>query len=272
MSKLTHIDDKGDARMVDVSGKDTTTRTAMAEAIVRMKADTLALVMEGTAPKGDVLAVARVAGIMAAKKTSELIPLCHPLPISGVTVECEPDEALSLIRVLASVKVSGQTGVEMEALTAATVAALTIYDMLKAVERGIVIESVRLLSKEGGKSGSYRAGKSETATVGGRARVVRRASAATGPVRRSHVRVKPAEIMNEVAGRKPPSDHNAKREAFRKFMASRGLTAHAWAKDAGLAVGAIYSFLHGRTHALTKAEEEKLARAADVSPDDLYRG
>jgi cyclic pyranopterin monophosphate synthase len=271
MSKLTHIDDKGDARMVDVSSKDTTTRTAMAEAIVRMKAETLALVLDGTAPKGDVLAVARVAGIMAAKKTSELIPLCHPLPISGVTVACEPDEALSLIRVLASVKVAGQTGVEMEALTAAAVAALTIYDMLKAVERGIVIEGIRLLSKEGGKSGAFRAGKSEPSGAN-RARVVRRAGAAAGPVRRSHVRVKPVEIMNEVSGRKPPSDHNAKREAFRKFMANRSLTAHAWAKDAGLPVGAIYSFLHGRTHALTKSEEEKLARAADVSPEDLYRG
>jgi cyclic pyranopterin monophosphate synthase len=268
MSKLTHIDDKGDARMVDVSGKDTTARTAMAEAIVRMKPDTLALVMEGTAPKGDVLATARVAGIMAAKKTSELIPLCHPLPISGVTVACEPDEESSLIRVLASVKVAGQTGVEMEALTAASVAALTIYDMLKAVERGIVIESVRLLSKEGGKSGAYRAAKAETPARG---RAVSRASSAAAPVRRARLRAKPVEITSDGV-RKPPSDHNARREALRRFMASRGLTAHAWAKDAGLPVGAIYSFLHGRSHTLTKAEEEKLARAADVSPDDLYRG
>jgi cyclic pyranopterin phosphate synthase len=270
MSKLTHIDDKGDARMVDVSGKDTTVRTAMAEAIVRMKPDTLALVLDGTAPKGDVLATARVAGIMAAKKTSDLIPLCHPLPISGVTVACEPDEESSLIRILASVKVAGVTGVEMEALTAASIAALTIYDMLKAVERGIVIESVRLLSKDGGKSGTYRAEKSEKQA--GRSGVIRRASAAAGPVRRARMRAKPVEIMNEVTLRKPPSDHNARREALRQFMANRGLTAHAWAKDAGLAVGAIYSFLHGRTHALTKAEEEKLARAAGVSPEDLYRG
>ncbi len=155
MSKLTHIDEGGNARMVDVSSKDATTRTAMAEAIVRMKPDTLALVLDGTAPKGDVLATARIAGIMAAKKTAEIIPLCHPLPISGVTIACEPDEEGSLIRILASVKVTGQTGVEMEALTAATVAALTIYDMLKAAERGIVIESVRLLTKEGGKSGTF---------------------------------------------------------------------------------------------------------------------
>ncbi|MCE9522565.1 MAG: cyclic pyranopterin monophosphate synthase MoaC [Alphaproteobacteria bacterium] len=271
MSKLTHIDDKGDARMVDVSGKDTTVRTAMAEAIVRMKPETLALVLDGTAPKGDVLATARVAGIMAAKKTSELIPLCHPLPISGVTVACEPDEEGSLIRILASVKVAGPTGVEMEALTAASIAALTIYDMLKAVERGIVIESVRLISKDGGKSGSFRADKADKQAAG-RGSVVRRASAPPGPVRRGRLRPKPVEIMNEVALRKPPSDHNARREALRKFMSNRGLTAHAWAKDAGLEVGAIYSFLHGRTHALTKSQEEKLARAADVAPEDLYRG
>ena len=155
MSKLTHLDEHGKAKMVDVSGKDTTTRTAMAEAIVRMKPDTLALVLEGTAPKGDVLAAARIAGIMAAKKTSELIPLCHPLPISGVTIACEPDEEGSLIRILASVKVSGQTGVEMEAMTAASVAALTLYDMCKAVEKGISIGPVRLLEKSGGKSGHW---------------------------------------------------------------------------------------------------------------------
>ena len=108
--------------------------------------------------------------------------------------------------------------------------------------------------------------------MGGRGSVVRRASAAAGPVRRARLRAKPVEIMNEVAIRKPPSDHNARRDGLRQFMASRGLTAHSWAKDAGLPVGAIYSFLHGRTHTLTKAEEEKLARAADVSPEDLYRG
>ena len=157
MTKLTHIDDKGDARMVDVSGKDTTVRTAMAEAVVRMKPQTLALVIGGTAPKGDVLAVARVAGIMAAKRTADLIPLCHPLPIAGVTVVCEPDEDLSLIRVLASVKVTGPTGVEMEALTAVAVGCLTIYDMVKAVERGMRIEDIRLLEKRGGKSGQFQA-------------------------------------------------------------------------------------------------------------------
>ena len=268
MTKLTHLDDKGSARMVDVSAKDPTERTAMAEAIVRMKPETLALVLEGAAPKGDVLAAARIAGIMAAKKTSELIPLCHPLPISGVTVACEPDEQEALIRVLASVKVTGQTGVEMEALTAASVAALTIYDMLKAAERGITIESIRLVAKEGGKSGVYRAEKPEAS----RSAAVRRSAAATVSVRRTRQRSQPVEIMGEVTLRKPPSDHNAKREALRRFMASRGLTAHAWAKDAGVAVGVIYSFLHGRTHTLTKNEESKLASAAGVSPEDLYTG
>lgn len=268
MSKLTHIDDKGDARMVDVSGKDTTVRTAMAEAVVRMKPQTLALVLDGSAPKGDVLAVARVAGIMAAKRTADLIPLCHPLPISGVTVACEPDEDLSLIRVLASVKVNGPTGVEMEALTAASVAALTIYDMLKAAERGIVIESLRLVSKEGGKSGTFRADKPEPASA--RARVVRRAASAQ-TTRRTRLLAKPSDIMSEVTPRKPPSDGNTRREALRRFMSGRGLTAHAWAKDAGLSVGVIYGFLHGRSHALTKAEEQKLADAAGVSIEDLYR-
>jgi len=269
MSKLTHLDDKGNARMVDVSGKGTTERTAMAEAIVRMKPETLALVLEGTAPKGDVLATARVAGIMAAKRTSDLIPLCHPLPISGVTVTCEPDEGGSLIRVFASVKVTGQTGVEMEALTAATVAALTIYDMLKAAERGIVIESVRLLSKEGGKSGAYRVDKPEPAP-GGRTQVRRTVAAAA--VRRTRHRSQPVDMTGGDAPRKSAADHNTRREALRRFMSSRGLTAHAWAKDAGVAVGVIYSFLHGRSHALTKSEEAKLAEAAGVAPGDLYPG
>ena len=266
MTKLTHLDEHGKAKMVDVTGKDTTARTAMAEAIVRMKPDTLALVLEGTAPKGDVLATARIAGIMAAKKTSELIPLCHPLPISGVTIACEPDEEASLIRVLASVKVSGQTGVEMEAMMAATVAALTIYDMLKAAERGIVIEAVRLLSKDGGKSGTYRA---EPEKSPARGRLVRRPSAAAAA---RQVRHRSTPVEGEGPPRKAASDHAARRDALRRFMAARGLTAHAWAKDAGVAVGVIYSFLHGRTPALTKGEEEKLATAVDVAPEDLYRG
>jgi cyclic pyranopterin phosphate synthase len=266
VSKLTHISEKGNARMVDVSAKDATVRSAMAEAVVRMKRETLALVIENSVPKGDVLAVARVAGIMAAKKTSELIPLCHPLPISGVTVACEPDETESLIRVLASVNVSGKTGVEMEALTAASVAALTIYDMLKAVERGITIDSIRLLTKEGGKSGAYRAD-----TVDGTATPAARRKKALAVVRRTRV-LNPAEGSVDGGTRKQTTDQTAKREALRRFMLGRGLTAHAWARDAGLPVGVIYSFLHGRTHALSRAEEQKLADAVGVAADDLYRG
>jgi cyclic pyranopterin phosphate synthase len=155
---LTHIDDQGNARMVDVSGKEITERSATAEALVAMSAEAFAALRAGTLKKGDALGVARVAGIMAAKRTSDLIPLCHPLPISGVTVDFELDEAGSGVRVEATVKVTGRTGVEMEALTAASVAALTIYDMCKAIDKGIVIERVRLLEKRGGKSGEYHAG------------------------------------------------------------------------------------------------------------------
>lgn len=269
MTKLTHINDKGQAHMVDVSGKATTERTAMAEAIVRLKPDTLAMVLDGSSPKGDVLAVARVAGIMAAKKTSELIPLCHPLPISAVTVLCEPDEAECIIRVLATVRVTGTTGVEMEALTAASVAALTIYDMLKAVEKGIVIDGIKLLSKEGGKSGSYRAENQETAGSKSRQSAIRRASEVQVKARRARP-MSPVEVVPEGPKRKIVPDASAKREALRRFMQARGLTAHAWTKDAELPVGVLYSFLHGRTHALSKAEEQKLCDAVGVSPEDLY--
>lgn len=163
MPALTHIDDEGNARMVDVSGKEVTERIATAEATVRLSADAYAALVAGTLKKGDALGVARIAGIMAAKRTDELIPLCHPLPIAGATVTFDLDEAAHTVHIEASVKVSARTGVEMEALTAASVAALTIYDMCKAVDKGIVIENVRLLEKRGGKSGEYRRGD-----VGGR--------------------------------------------------------------------------------------------------------
>ena len=154
---LTHIDSKGDARMVDVSAKPATERTAVAEGRVVMSKATLALIVSGNAKKGDVLGTARVAGIMAAKRTSELIPLCHPLALSKVTVDIEPDAKLPGCVVRASVKATGPTGVEMEALTAVSVACLTIYDMIKAVERGVRIEGIHLVEKLGGKSGHYRA-------------------------------------------------------------------------------------------------------------------
>ena len=155
---LTHIGASGEARMVDVSEKADTDRTAIAEGAVVMRPETLALVRAGDMKKGDVLGAARLAGIMAAKRTHELIPLCHPLLLTGVNVEIEPDETLPGLRVSAKVRVKGATGVEMEALTAVSVACLTIYDMAKAVDRGMRIEGVRLIEKFGGKSGHWRAG------------------------------------------------------------------------------------------------------------------
>jgi len=154
-NRLTHIDETGAARMVDVSAKDVTSRVARAGGRVFMKPETLRAVLDNTAKKGDVLAVARVAGIMAAKRTHELIPLCHPLMISKVTVDFTPDEEENCIVIEAMVKVEGKTGVEMEALTAVSVAALTIYDMVKAMDRGMRITDVRLLEKAGGKSGHF---------------------------------------------------------------------------------------------------------------------
>ena len=154
---LTHLGPAGDARMVDVSDKAPTERVASAEGRVVMSKATLDLVLAGNAKKGDVLGPARIAGIMAAKRTHELIPLCHPLALSQVLVELEPDTALPGINVRAIVKVTGPTGVEMEALTAVSVACLTIYDMVKAAERGMRIEGIRLLEKSGGKSGLYKA-------------------------------------------------------------------------------------------------------------------
>jgi cyclic pyranopterin phosphate synthase len=156
-STLTHIDARGAAHMVDVSAKAVTARAATAEGFVVMSAATLALVTTGRAAKGDVLATARIAGIMAAKRTHELIPLCHPLAISKASVELTPQTSPPGIRVAATVQVSGQTGVEMEALTAVSVACLTIYDMLKAAEKDMRIEGIRLIEKTGGKSGPYRA-------------------------------------------------------------------------------------------------------------------
>ncbi|WP_315756706.1 cyclic pyranopterin monophosphate synthase MoaC [Bradyrhizobium sp. SZCCHNRI2007] len=154
---LTHIDARGEARMVDVSDKAATERTATAEGRVVMSPATLELIISGNAKKGDVLGTARIAGIMAAKRTSELIPLCHPLALSKVIVDITPDAALPGCIVSATVKVTGPTGVEMEALTAVSVTCLTIYDMIKAAERGVRIEGIRLTEKIGGKSGHYRA-------------------------------------------------------------------------------------------------------------------
>jgi cyclic pyranopterin phosphate synthase len=155
MTGLTHFDAEGQAHMVDVSDKAVTDRIAVAEAHIVMADATLALITEGRAKKGDVLGMARIAGIMAAKKTADLIPLCHPLPITKVSIELTPDTTLPGIRISATVKTSGQTGVEMEALTAASTAALTVYDMVKAVQKDMVIGGLRVTLKDGGKSGRF---------------------------------------------------------------------------------------------------------------------
>lgn len=154
---LTHLNDQGHAHMVDVSAKEVTSREAIAEGYIRMLPETLAMITEGRHKKGDVLAVARIAGIQAAKRCSDIIPLCHPLMLSKVTVELTPDPDNSRIRIETLCKLNGRTGVEMEALTAASAAALTLYDMCKAVDRGMTIEGVRLLEKQGGRSGHWKA-------------------------------------------------------------------------------------------------------------------
>lgn len=155
MAGLSHFDQEGKAHMVDVSDKPITARTAVAEGHIKMTAETLALVTEGRADKGDVLGIARIAGIMGAKKTADLIPLCHPLPITKVALELTADESLPGIRITATVKTGGQTGVEMEALTAVSTAALTVYDMVKAVQKDMEIGNIRLTFKDGGKSGRF---------------------------------------------------------------------------------------------------------------------
>jgi cyclic pyranopterin monophosphate synthase len=158
MTRLSHLDASGAANMVDVSDKAVTERVASAEGRVVMQPETLRIIREGDAKKGDVLGTARLAGIMAAKRTHDLIPLCHPLLLSKIRVDCAIDDALPGVRVTAEVKVSGQTGVEMEALTAVSIACLTVYDMVKAVDRAMRIEGVRVLEKSGGRSGAYKAG------------------------------------------------------------------------------------------------------------------
>jgi cyclic pyranopterin phosphate synthase len=158
MKRLTHLDEQGRARMVDVAGKDVSDRVAVARASLRMMPTTAAAIVAGDAPKGDVLGTARLAGIGAAKRTSELIPLCHSLPLTFVGVEAEVDAAAGLVTLTAQARATARTGVEMEALTAAAVAALTVYDMVKGLERGVAIERVELLSKSGGRSGDWRAG------------------------------------------------------------------------------------------------------------------
>jgi cyclic pyranopterin phosphate synthase len=263
MTKLSHLDAKGAAHMVDVSEKAVTAREATAEATVTLSSEAFAAVMEGTAPKGDVLAAARIAGIMAAKKVPELIPLCHPLAIAKAAVAFEPDATRNAIRIVATVATSGQTGVEMEALTAASIAALTLYDMIKAVDKGATIENVRLLAKSGGKSGDYKAPQANSTGAKSQAR----SAASLG-------RAKPSALMGEVAAPRTPS-HGARadqqREKFRAFMTSRRLRPTIWAKQAGIASGEILGFLTGRSRGFSADVAEKLARAAKVHVEDMFK-
>jgi cyclic pyranopterin phosphate synthase len=258
MSKLSHLDDKGAAHMVDISGKKTSERQASAEATVRLSAEAFAAVMQGTAPKGDVLAAARIAGIMAAKKVPELIPLCHPIALTKASVDFEPLAERHAIRIVATAATSGQTGVEMEALTAASIAALTLYDMIKAVDKAAIIGDVRLLAKSGGKSGDYVAPPPPAAPP--RAQVAKT---------RPNARPKPSVIMGEVVGPRPTAD--AHREAFRAFMTSHRLRPTTWARDAGVHTGEIMGFLTGRSRGLSGEVAEKLARAAKVRVEDMFK-
>ena len=267
MSKLSHLDDQGRASMVDVSEKSATERMASAEAIIVLSEEAFGLVVAGDIKKGDVLATARIAGIMAAKKTSELIPLCHPLALSHVGVEFEPIEERHGFRIVASAKTAGQTGVEMEALTAAAVAALTVYDMVKAVDKSAVIENVRLLTKSGGKSGSYQAPQNPVrerqAKPAGPAR-------AAGPARGAlPARATPRVLIHETAApRSAPA--TGEREALRKFMLARRLLVSQWAKSADVPVNELYGYLRGRSRALSAASAERLAKAARASTDEMF--
>jgi cyclic pyranopterin phosphate synthase len=258
VSELSHLDDKGAARMVDVSAKDDTAREASATSTITLSAEAFAAVMDGSAPKGDVLAAARIAGIMAAKRVPDLIPLCHPLPITGAEIAF--DAADNNIRITATVKTFGKTGVEMEALTAASIAALTVYDMVKAVDKDAVIGNTRLLSKSGGKSGTYTPRSAGIASKEQPRETVQRGMRAT-----------PKVIMGEVFAPRAAGGPDSTREAFRSFMTRNRLRASTWAKDAGVPMGEIMGYLTGRSRGFSPDTIARLAKAAKVSPDDMFR-
>jgi cyclic pyranopterin phosphate synthase len=257
MSKLSHLDERGNASMVDVSPKAATERSASAEARITISEDAFRQVMDGTLPKGDVVATARIAGIMAAKKTSELIPLCHPLALTHAGVEISPLPDGRTLQIITSAKTTGQTGVEMEALTAASVAALTVYDMVKAVDKSAVIESIRLLTKSGGKSGSY-----EAPPYGEKPRPTAKSGAA---------KVKPRVLSHEAA---PPAPANCSdgRENLRRFMTARGLRPSEWARSAAVPLNELYGYLSGHSRKLSPDAVEKLARAARATPEEMLSG
>jgi cyclic pyranopterin phosphate synthase len=260
MSKLTHLDEHGAARMVDVSEKVATEREAVAEATLTVSASAFDAIATDRVPKGDVLAVARVAGIMAAKKTSELIPLCHPLALSKAGIDFDLLAEEHSVRIRATVKTTGPTGVEMEALTAVSIAALTVYDMIKAIDKTAVISDVRLIAKSGGKSGDFVALRAKET----RRRVV---PSRTSPRRLS----KASTLMDATAAVPAQQNPGSDREAFRTFMLSRRLRASTWAKDAGVAPSLVYAYLTGRLRSLPSDVARKLARAASADPQDLFR-
>jgi cyclic pyranopterin phosphate synthase len=256
MSRLSHLDEQGRASMVDVSEKSATERLATAEAIIVISQEAFDLVVAGEIKKGDVLATARIAGIMAAKKTSELIPLCHPLALTHAGVEFTPLPDRHAFRIVASAKTTGQTGVEMEAVTAASIAALTVYDMVKAVDKGAVIESIRLLTKTGGKSGSYEAPDIAPA-----------AEQEIEPARPAKATV----LMSEAgAARATSQNPSGEREALRKFIVARRLRASEWAKSASVPVNELYGYLSGRSRALSQESADRLAKAARATPEEMF--
>ncbi len=256
MSNLSHVDEKGRASMVDVSAKADSERLATAEAVIVLSEEAFNLVLAGEVKKGDVLATARIAGIMAAKKTSELIPLCHPLALSHAGVEFEPLRARHAFRIVASAKTMGPTGVEMEAMTAASVAALTVYDMVKAVDRTARIESVRLLTKSGGKSGAF---ESESPAE----------SAPAPRVKGAPSKASPRVLSHEVAAPKLGGP-SADRDGLQRFMLERRLKATDWARTASVPVNQLYGFLSGRSREIPSAIAEKLAKAARASVDEMF--
>jgi cyclic pyranopterin phosphate synthase len=252
MKKLSHLDSQGAARMVDVSDKVASEREATAEGVVVLSADAYAAAKDGNGPKGDVLGPARIAGIMAAKKTPDLIPLCHTLALTKVDIDFEWLDERNALRITSSVKTNAQTGVEMEALMAVSIAALTVYDMTKAVDKGAVIEGLKLLAKSGGKSGDYAFPSQK----------IFKAPAAPA-------RAKPKTLVNEVTAPRPGP--HAQRDAFREFMATHRLRPTQWAKDAGVPAAQLLAYLTGQSRALSPDTAKKLARAAKVRVEDMFR-
>jgi len=263
--KLTHLDDAGRAKMVDVGHKPVTAREAHAEGFVLLQRETIRAIAEERVPKGEVLGTARVAGIMAAKRCGELIPLCHPLGVESVEVHFDIPELESAsdgepvrLHVKAIARINAKTGVEMEALTAASIAALTVYDMVKAVDKSAVIDSIRLLTKSGGKSGSYEAETSEPEDP-------------PPPKSSRSSKATPRVLMGEAgaasaAAQNPSGD----REALRKFMLARHLRATEWAKSAAVPINELYGYLSGRSRALSEASRDRLAKAARATPDEMF--